>query len=383
MEQNARGIRVGNRTHAKSADRMVRNSLGYIARGSQSSLFFQWRGGAGGSEQWHGALVPHGGGESPLFESVVELGRILEAIGEVADPPADGRVLDAEVGIVWHADGWWALETPHLPNDAVTYSDEVRATHRSFWRAGIATDFVRPGGDASRYRLLVVPALYAMPAETIEWLRQYVEDGGRLVVSTPTGIVDEHQRITAAMGPSPLGEFLGVSIDEVLPLAPGTTAALDDGSRAEEWTERMRLVDAQALAAYAEGPLAGAPAITHASRGDGSAVYISARLEQASRDAFLARQADEAGVTPVAPGTIELGIEVIRRRGASADYLFVLHHGDQDATLSAEGHELVSDVDASDGVRVVAGGVAVVRVDRGAGIRISGSDAKEAGAVSE
>lgn len=374
MEQNARGIRVGDRTYAKSADRMIRNSLGYVARGSQSSLFFQWRAGAGGSEQWHGALVPHGGGQSPLFDQVVELGRILEAIGEVAEPPADGRVFDAEIGIVWHADGWWALETPHAPNDALTYSDEVRATHRSFWRAGVATDFVRPGADVSRYRLLVVPALYAMPAETVEWLRGYVAEGGRLIVSTPTGVADEHQRIVAALRPSEIGALLGVSIDEVLPLAPDETVALDDGSRASEWTERMRLIDAQALAAYAEGPLSGAPAITRAERGTGSAVYVSARLEQSSRDAFLAARAAEAGIAATAPGTNELGIEVIRRRGASADYLFVLHHGDEDATLSADGHDLVSDVDASGGLRVVAGGVAVVRVDRGAGIRIGESN---------
>ncbi len=58
MEQNARGIITADRTFAKTADRMIRNALGYIARGSQSALFFQWRASAGGAEQWHGALVP-------------------------------------------------------------------------------------------------------------------------------------------------------------------------------------------------------------------------------------------------------------------------------------------------------------------------------------
>src|SRR5699024_3210537 len=145
--------------------RMIRNALGYIARGSQSALFFQWRASAGGAEQWHGALVPHAGGEDEQFEPVVELGRILEAISEVTRPPGDGVLNPADVGILWHAGSWWTLETPSMPHDSLTYREEVRSAHRSFWRAGIATDFVRPGADVGRYRLLVVPALIVVPDE--------------------------------------------------------------------------------------------------------------------------------------------------------------------------------------------------------------------------
>ena len=91
---------------------MIRNSLGYIARGSQSSLFFQWRASAGGAEFWHGALVPHAGADTRAFEAVVELGGILEKIAEVAEPPADGVVVESQIGIVWHAEGWWSTGYP-------------------------------------------------------------------------------------------------------------------------------------------------------------------------------------------------------------------------------------------------------------------------------
>ncbi|WOF24236.1 beta-galactosidase [Microbacterium betulae] len=371
MEQNARGIRVGDRTFAKSPGRMIRNSLAYIARGSQSSLFFQWRAGAGGAEQWHGALVPHSGGESAAFAAVEELGGMLEALSEVVEPPADGRVLDADVGIVWHADGWWALETPHLPNDAIAYPDEVRATHRSFWRAGIATDFVRPGADASRYRLLVVPALASLPEETAEWLRRYVEEGGRLVVTFLTGVADEHQRIGDGPYPAMLRDLLGAGSEEILPLAPGEKVALDDGSWVEEWTERVVLDEATALASYADGPLAGMPAITVARRGAGTVVYASARLVQESRDRLLAGQAEAAGVSQTARGARERGVEAVRRRGARHDFVFLLHHGDVDVRVVASGADLLSGVDAARGLSLAAGEAAVVRVERDAPVEVS------------
>src|SRR5699024_2575020 len=169
MEHNAAGIALGDRTVVKSAQRMLRHPLGYIARGSQSSLFFQWWASCGDADQWHSALVPHARGSTARFEAVCELGSLLERIARAAALPADGPLVAADVGFLWHADGWWALETPHLPSDAISYSEEVRATHRSFWRTGIPTDFVRPGADASRYRLLVVPCLYPLSDEQITW----------------------------------------------------------------------------------------------------------------------------------------------------------------------------------------------------------------------
>ncbi|GAA4188116.1 beta-galactosidase [Microbacterium oryzae] len=369
MEQNARGIRVGDRTFAKSDDRMIRNALGYIARGSQSALFFQWRAGAGGSEQWHGALVPHGGGDSPLFAPVVELGGMLERLGEITAPPEDGRCIESDIAIVWHADSWWGLETPHLPNDAVTYSDEVRAAHRSLWRAGLATDFVAPGSDVSRYRLLLVPALYTAAVETVNWLREYAEAGGRVVISAPAVLADENQRVGTPAHREAVHALLGAVVDDVLPVAPGERSMLDDGAAAEEWMERLTLLDARPVASFADGPLAGAPAITEASRGAGVVTYVGARLQQESRDAFLARQAQAVGATPTVAGAQELGVEAVRRRGAEDDYLFLLHHGAHDVRVSADGVELLTG-DAADGLVLAGGGVAVVRVRRSAPVEV-------------
>ncbi|NLP83112.1 beta-galactosidase [Microbacterium sp. CFH 90308] len=359
MEQNATGIRVGDRTFVKETDRMIRNSIGYIARGSQSSLFFQWRAGAAGSEVWHGAMVPHAGGDSRSFEAIVRLGEMLEQIGEVAEPPADGRVLEAEIGIVWHAEGWWSLETPHLPTDALDYADEVRATHRSFWRAGLPVDFVRPGADAGRYRLLVVPALYAMHPDTAAWLAEYAASGGHVVISFFTGVADPSQQVVRGGYPGMLRDLLGIRVEEIRPLADDERIALSGGVEGELWSERVHLEGADAVATYASGPLAGSPAITRRSHGAGTATYISTRLTQPARDALLAELASARGIRPTVPGAIALGVEAVRRRGAASDYLFLLHHGDAPVRVQGRGTDLISG--AADAFTLAAGEVAVIR----------------------
>ena len=370
MEQNASGISLGDRIVAKSTGRMIRNSLGYIARGSQSSLFFQWRASVGGAEQWHSGLVPHAGGDTRRFEAVCELGSILERISPAVRLPADGPLVAAEVGILWYADGWWALETPHLPSDVISYSAEVRATHRSFWRAGIPTDFVRPGADASAYRLLVVPCLYPLSDEQVSWLERYVEDGGELLVTFLSGISDPSLRIVPGGYPGRLRELLGVRVQEMLPLLAGEQVALETGAVVEEWTELVEATDAEVLARYTHGELAGLPAITRAARGDGHALYLSARLRQESRDAFLAELAARLGIAPTLPGAAERGLEAVRRRGADQDVLFLLHHGTEPVTVQAEGTDLVTGQEAADGLAIAPGGWAVLATARDGAARI-------------
>jgi len=359
MEQNATGIRVGEQTLTKEPDRMIRNSLGYIARGSQSSLFFQWRASAGGAELWHGALVPHAGPESRAFAAVEELGGILERIAEVAEPPADGVLLESEVAIVWDAEGWWSWETPHLPNDAIEYPDEVRAAHRALWRAGHAVDFVRPGGDVSRYRMLVVPALYALTASTAGWLWAYARDGGDLVVTFASGTADETQRIVTGGYPGMLRTLLGIRGEQILPRAESDFVPLTSGLRAGAWTELLHAESAHVVDRYESGPLAGMPAITRNDVGAGTATYVSTKLEQISLDRFLAEAASRAGIQPLLPAARVLGVEAVRRRGAAGDYLFLLHHGEQAVRVEGEGVDLISGAQGS--IVVQPGGVAVVR----------------------
>ncbi|NMA76868.1 MAG: beta-galactosidase [Actinomycetales bacterium] len=360
MEQNAAGIALGDRTVVKSADRMIRHSLGYIARGSQSSLFFQWRASLGGAEQWHSALVPHTGGTSRRFEAVCELGTILERIAPAVRPPSEGPLVEAEAGILWHADGWWALETPHLPSDAITYSDEVRATHRSFWRAGIPVDFVRPGSDASRYRFLVVPCLYPLSDAQVTWLEQYVDNGGELLVTFLSGISDPSLRIAPDGYPGRLRTLLGVRVEELRPLPAGEEVALSTGAVVEEWTELVDTVDAEPIAQYTHGDLCGLPAITRVARGAGHAVYLSARLRQESRDAFLADTAQRLGILPTLPGAAVRGLEAVRRRSSGADHVFLLHHGTESVTVRGEGRDLISGRDTAQGLDIEPGGWAVL-----------------------
>jgi beta-galactosidase len=135
---------------------------------------------------------------------------------------------------------------------------------------------------------------------------------------------------------------------------------LSSGARATLWTERLRLTAAEAVDSYADGPLAGVPAVTRNAFGAGRSWYLATQLDPPDlRDVFR-RAMRDAGVTAAGPEN-DGSIEVVRRSGACRRYVFVVNHGPKDVEHPITGHDLVTG-DRVDGVlRVPAGSVGIVR----------------------
>ncbi|NUT31208.1 MAG: beta-galactosidase, partial [Streptomyces sp.] len=165
--------------------------------------------------------------------------------------------------------------------------------------------------------------------------------------------------------PGAFREALGVMTDELFPLLPGESVGLDGGGTGVLWSERVRLTGAEAVESYTTGPLAGVPAVTRNSLGQGATWYLATQPDAATLAVLLDRIRAEAGVAPVR-ATPE-GVEAVLRRGTDADYLFVINHSGRDAevTVPADATELLTGKPANGSVTVPAGDVAVVREPRG------------------
>jgi beta-galactosidase len=363
MEHSTGAVNWQPVNRAKKPGELRRNALAHVARGADGIAYFQWRQSKAGAEQWHSAMVPHAGTDSRIWRDVVRLGADLRALAEVR-----GSTSPAEVAIVWDWDARWALELPSQPSGELRYADLVRAWYEPLWRSGVAVDFVRPGADLSAYRLVLVPNLYLVDDEGAANLSSFAERGGTLAVGFHSGAVDENGHVRLGGYPGAFREVLGVRSDEPFPLLPGEQVALSgavpDGAAGTLWSERLRLEGAEAVASYADGPLAGVPAVTRRPHGTGAAWYLATLPDPATLAALLDRVRGEAGVEQVR--TAPPGVEVVRRRGPEADYLFVIDHAGQGAELPVApgSSELLTGKETAGTVTVAPGDVAVVREPR-------------------
>ncbi|WP_255514606.1 beta-galactosidase trimerization domain-containing protein [Quadrisphaera sp. INWT6] len=345
---------------------MLRNSLSYLARGSQGSLFFQWRASTAGAETWHSALVPHAGPDSEGFRTARKLGATLRAVAEMAEPPVDGPVVEADVALLWHADGWWALESGGLPSERLDYSDAVRRTHRELYHLGMAVDVVEPGADLGRYRLVAVPSLAGMNDATVTALHRYVEEqGGHLVVFPFTGVADQNLRVVTGGYPGRLRDLLGVRVEQMRPLVLGEEVRLDDGSTGASWSELVHTEQAGTTRRYLGGGLSGLPATTvREYEGGGQAHYVSTELAPADLRRLLADLVRGAGARPVV-GDLPEGVEAIRRRGARGSFLVLLNHGPGTVTCAGPGLDMLSGQPLEQPARLHPGGYLLIKEDAG------------------
>jgi beta-galactosidase len=358
MEQATNLIHAGDRALVKEPGRMLRDSMGYLARGSDSVLFFQWRASPAGAEMLHAAMVPHAGPDSRVFREVAELGRVVERLGEVA-----GSTISAEAAVVWDADSAWAMENRRFTPTGLSYVAETRSWHRALWRASVVSDFVPADGNLPRYRLVLAPALCLVSDDGIAALREYVAGGGHLVMWFFGAVADSRHHARLGGTPGGLLDVFGIRVEEFCPLPGDTRVTLSNGESGAVWSERLRAGSAEVVASYAQGPLAGLPAITRNAFGTGVAWYVSTRLGRNAADRMIGRVLADAGVRPVVAGAPP-GLEAVRRHGdGGRSWLFVLNHTGRPCAVPASGTELLSGRRVTGLLEVAPGAVAVIRED--------------------
>ncbi|GAB2978159.1 beta-galactosidase [Frigoribacterium salinisoli] len=362
IEHSTSAVNWQPRNRAKSPGEMIRNSLAHVARGADGTLFFQWRQSTAGSEQHHSSAVPHAGPDTKVFREVEQLGALLQGLSEVRG----STVERARVAILFSEVSAAAMASSNLPSVDLRALDQPLAFHRALTRLGVAVDVVAPTADLTGYELVVVATTYLLEPEAAAGLDAVVAAGGTVVVTPFSGIVDVHGRVLEGGYPGALRELLGVRVEEVFPLLEGATVALSNGWRGEVWTELGAprawggTGEARVTASYADGQLAGEPALYRRDvEGGGSALYLSTHLDAPSLAAFVDELVAERGLAPVAEG--DAGLERVRRTSGDASWLFAINHADEPQRVVVTGTDLVTGQEAAGELVVPAGGVAVVR----------------------
>ncbi|HWD61375.1 MAG TPA: beta-galactosidase [Humibacter sp.] len=339
-----------------------------VARGADGVAFFQWRQAHSGAERFHSAMVPHAGADTEVFRGVERLGADLRRL----KPVVGGRV-EASVGILFDWASWWAGEEPARPTERLSTLEQVQRWYRELWRRGVAADVVRPGAELDGYRVVLVPHSYLIEPDAAAALYRAVAAGTRVVIGPFSGVADRNGRILQGRSPVLLREMIGASGEEwaALPEAP-TPLLVDEtwdveapvAATASVFAERLRSDDAEVLATFGFGALAGHPAVTRHRFGGGRVWYLgaivsddllSAVIEDALRDAGVGNALGEA----VPPGrALPVGLEAVRRGSA----LFLLNHGAEAAqvTLPASMHDLLTNSEVGRAVAVEPGAAMVL-----------------------
>lgn len=337
-----------------------------VAHGSDTILFFQMRRSIGACEKYHGAVIDHAGHENTrVFRELANLGAELKRLGA----QTLGSRTKAQAAIVADWDNWWALEYSAGPSCDLKYMDEVERYYTALYEQNISTDIISVEDSLKGYRVVIAPVLYMVKAGYAEKLEEFVKNGGILITTFFSGIVEEHDLVVTGGYPGHLKELLGVWVEEIDALPKGAqNSFIWNGVRytAELLCDILHTRGAETLACYESDFYAGAPALTRNSFGKGQAYYVATRGNGAFYHDFIRQVIQDAKITPLY--LEQPGLEVCARENTESRFLFFLNHGDEPVKVYPErnGENLLEGTVCAAGepVDIPAKGVFIIRTDR-------------------
>jgi beta-galactosidase len=274
--------------------------------------------------------------------------------------------VQADVAILFDWENWWALELDSKPSNDLRLLPQLMAYYAPLFNRNITVDFAHPDSDLSRYKLVIAPNLYLVKEETAENINRYVENGGNLVMSFFSGMVDEHDHARLGGYPAPFREMLGLVVEEFAPYSATdfNTIRTRDHKQftCSLWSDILRLHSAEAIAEYEGDYYKGTPAVTRNQFGKGTAFYVGTVPDPDGMDWLIDEACRKADIQPVLP-VLPAGVELVRRTNDTHTWLFALNYSNEEVKLSLErpGYELLNGMSPDTSLRLGPGDVAIVQ----------------------
>jgi beta-galactosidase len=300
-----------------------------ISRGASGILYFRWRQPRIGSEKFYGAIVPHHiEGNNRVFMEISQIGDELKLL---APSLKDTKVV-SEVCILYSHDNDWSLQQPNQPNKYFNLREHIQLIYNALHDRNIPVDFARPNEDISQYKIVFAPSLHLLAPAEADRLKLYVQNGGILISTFNTGLVDQHHIAPDTGFPNDMTDLFGLEVLEFDPIPPGEENHLTFKGAfptshlhpARLWCDIIEPKGCQVLAVYSKGFYASRPALTMNSFGLGKAIYIATMSHQHFYNDLVGWLRQMCDLHPLLK--VPENVEVSMRQKEGTRVYFLLNH---------------------------------------------------------
>lgn len=262
-------------TSPQDIENYIVESLGHAAK---LLIYMPWREWLYQPLRW-GALLSLQGQTTSRFEAASKIGHF---ISDQSDFLKNARVPRGEAAILESKPN--AIFMRGVDQEELLFQAQ-RGAYRAFWDLGYSVDFISPAQltdpDLSAYRMIYLPLLGLLDAQHARLLEEYVKSGGCLIGTARLGTLDEQGWYNADLPLPSLGRIFGLDRIEA------------DTFRGQQIEYQEQLYSGAVnrdLVAITPGTeimgwfTDGHPAVTRATLGMGSGVYISTQADIAFLD---------------------------------------------------------------------------------------------------
>ncbi len=366
MECTPSGVNWHNVNKAKRPGMHMLASMQLLAHGSDSILYFQWRKSRGSSEKFHGAVVDHDNSEeNRVFKEVSQVGEALDKIKEIK-----GSMKESKVAIIYDWENDWALKDAQgFGLESKRYPQTLQEHYKFFWDKNISVDVITSSQDLSKYSLVVAPMMYLMTEETMNRFKGYVKNGGVLVGSYLSGLVNETDLTYLGGWHKTLQEIYGINISEIDTLYPNDKNIINFNGESFEAKDYCSVIDsnnAEIIGTYECDFYKSTPAVTKNKLGLGTAYFIGARTNQDFIKVFYDSIVKQLNINDVKDFIYSEGVSIQIRENKNSRYYFVMNFTEEEKDIEIKNSylDLISGKNIKGLNKLKPYGVYVLKIDK-------------------
>lgn len=274
-------------------------AFSHLASGANMLEYWHWHSIHNSAETYWKGLLSHDFEPNPTYDEAKTIGRDFKKLS----PHLINMKQQNEAAVLFSNEALTAFNAFSFGwGRAETYNDILRPFYDALYKMNVGTDFVDPSvKDLSKYKLIVVPALYAASDELLTRLNTYVKNGGHILYTFKSGFSDENVKVRSSKQPGLINEACGISYSQFtfpehvsLKGDPYQVGAADN--KPEKWMELITPGTAEVLAAYDHPVWGKYAAVTRNKFGKGEATYVGFMPGEKLTDKIMEQAVKDAGL---------------------------------------------------------------------------------------
>ena len=274
----------------------------HIASGANSVMYWHWHSIHNSFETYWKGLLSHDFEENDTYREASIIGREFSEIGShLVNLKKKNEVAILVSNEALTALKWFGIEATADGNRGIGYNDVVRWIYDTLYQMNIECDVIWPETEnLDQYKVIVVPALYAVQDCLLEKLNQYVQNGGNLIATFKTAFANENVKVSHEIQPHILKNCMGVKYHQfTFPKNVGLSGKIigEDGKHEAKVFMELLIPDgAEVLASYDHYNWNEYAAATRNSYGKGTAVYLGCMTDKSVLESLLCDILQKAGI---------------------------------------------------------------------------------------
>lgn len=179
-----------------------RSAYATLMYGNQMVCGWTWQSMHGGEEQYLQGMMDWDGQTNRKYEEYKQIAAEFSKIAKYFP-----YKLQAEVGVAFSFDS--QIASASFPE---AHQNQVQACFTQFYFRNMDARMLDISRSNLDYKLLIIPGLTVMDKATADKVRNYVKDGGTVIMTANSAVVDETGKVFATTHPGHLNDVFGIRV---------------------------------------------------------------------------------------------------------------------------------------------------------------------------